>query len=31
VHGFISMVGAVTAARAAVDELCADLVEMLRS
>lgn len=31
VHGFISMAGAVTAARAAVDELCADLVEMLRS
>lgn len=31
VHGFISMVGAVDAARAAVDELCADLVEMLRS
>jgi acetyl esterase len=31
VHGFISMIGAVTAARSAVDEFCADLVEMLRS
>lgn len=31
VHGFISMVGAVGAARVAVDELCADLAQMLRS
>jgi acetyl esterase len=31
VHGFISMTGAVAAARAAVDEFCADLIEVLRS
>jgi acetyl esterase len=31
IHGFISMTGAVTAARTAVDEFCADLIEMLRS
>lgn len=31
IHGFISMTGAVVAARAAVDEFCADLIEMLRS
>jgi acetyl esterase len=31
VHGFISMTGAVDAARTAVDEICADLVQMLRS
>lgn len=31
IHGFISMTGAVTAARAAVDEFCADLALMLRS
>jgi acetyl esterase len=31
VHGFISMIGAVTAARSAVDQLCADLVENKRS
>ncbi len=31
IHGFISMTGAITAARAAVDEFCADLVQMLRS
>jgi acetyl esterase len=31
IHGFISMTGAVTAARVAVDEFCADLIEMLRS
>jgi acetyl esterase/lipase len=31
IHGFISMTGAVTAAREAVDEICADLAQMLRS
>ncbi|MDB4952940.1 MAG: Alpha/beta hydrolase fold-3 domain protein [Myxococcales bacterium] len=31
VHGFVSMGGAVRAARAATDELCADIVELLRS
>ena len=31
IHGFISMTGAITAARAAVDEFCADLALMLRS
>lgn len=31
IHGFISMTGAVTAARTAVDEFCADLAVMLRS
>jgi acetyl esterase len=31
VHGFISMGGAVRAARSATDELCADLAELLRS
>lgn len=31
IHGFISMTGAVTAAREAIDEVCADLVQMLRS
>ena len=31
VHGFISMTGAVAAARVAVDEVCADLALMLRS
>ena len=29
IHGFLSLAGAVDAARAAVDELCRDLVEML--
>ena len=29
IHGFLSMAGAVDAVRAAVDELCADLVELL--
>src|SRR3569623_471112 len=31
IHGFISMTGAVVAAREAVDEICADLAQMLRS
>ena len=31
IHGFISMTGAVVAAREAVDEVCADLAQMLRS
>ena len=31
VHGFLSMGGAIQAARAATDELCADIVELLRS
>ena len=29
IHGFLSLAGAVDAARTAVDELCRDLVEML--
>jgi acetyl esterase len=31
IHGFLSMAGAVDAARAATDQLCRDLVEMLSS
>ena len=31
IHGFISMTGAVVAAREAIDEVCADLAQMLRS
>jgi acetyl esterase len=31
IHGFLSLAGAVDAARAATDELCRDLVEMLSS
>ena len=31
VHGFISMAGAIRAAREATDQLCADLAELLRS
>jgi len=31
VHGFLSLAGAVDAARAATDRICADLVELLRS
>jgi acetyl esterase/lipase len=30
VHGFISMAGAITAARAAIDGMCADIVDALR-
>jgi len=31
VHGFISLAGAIAAARGAVDQICTDIVEMIRS